>query len=63
MPAAYLVADAIGGLAGIAAVFLLMLAVAGVMWVRARRAPVTSDNVNEEWADELASPTPVLAGR
>ena len=50
-------------LAGIAAVFLLMLAVAGVMWVRARRAPVTSDNVNEEWADELAPPTPVHAGR
>jgi PiT family inorganic phosphate transporter len=58
----YLVADAIGGLAGIAAVFLLMLTVAGVMWIRARRSPVTSDNVNEEWADELAPPTPVPAG-
>ena len=30
---------------------LLMLVTAGAMWARARKAPVTSDNVNQEWAD------------
>ena len=59
----YKVAEAIGGLAGILVVFVLMLAMAAVMWARANRAPVTSENVNEEWAGELAPPTPVLAGR
>ena len=59
----YKVAEAIGGLAGILVVFVLMLAMAGVMWARANRTPVTSENVNEEWAGELAPPTPVLAGR
>ncbi len=59
----FLVADAIGGLPGILAVFVLMLATAGAMWTRARRAPVTSDNVNEEWVDQPAPQPPVLAGR
>ena len=59
----YKVAEAIGGLAGILVVLVLMLAMAAVMWARANRAPVTSENVNEEWAGELAPPTPVLAGR
>ena len=63
VPAATRSPTAIGGLAGIAVVFVLMLAMAGVMWARANRAPVTSENVNEEWAGELAPPTPVLAGR
>ena len=59
----FVVADAIGGLTGIAAVFLLMLGVAAAMWARARKAPVTSDNVNQEWADQVAPQTPVHAGR
>jgi PiT family inorganic phosphate transporter len=46
----------IGGLAGALAVFVLLAAVAAVLWLRSRRAPVDRDNVNDDW--ELAGPPP-----
>ncbi|WP_229076573.1 inorganic phosphate transporter [Actinoplanes sp. DH11] len=44
-------ADLIGGVAGAAAVFVLMLAAAAVMYRLSRRSPVDHQNVNDEWQD------------
>jgi inorganic phosphate transporter, PiT family len=41
----------IGGLAGALVIVLLLLAAAGTMYLRARRAPVDHLNVNDEWSD------------
>ncbi|KAJ1684102.1 hypothetical protein LUZ63_020671 [Rhynchospora breviuscula] len=49
----YAVAAGVGGLAGILLVFAGMLALAGFMWVRSRRAPINHDNVNDEWEGAL----------
>jgi PiT family inorganic phosphate transporter len=40
-----------GGLTGALAVFVILLAAAGAMYLRSRRAPVNHDNVNDEWED------------
>ncbi len=39
----------IGGFGGALAVFLLLLLVAGAVYLRSRRAPVDHHNVNDEW--------------
>jgi inorganic phosphate transporter, PiT family len=41
----------IGGLTGALTVFLLLILLAGVMYLRSRRAPVNHENVNDEWQD------------
>jgi inorganic phosphate transporter, PiT family len=45
-----------GAVAGPIVVFVILVALAGYMWLRSRRAPVGPHNVNNEW-DEGASPT------
>jgi PiT family inorganic phosphate transporter len=56
MPAAALVGaamwwvgDVLGGYAGPIAVFVILLAVSGFIYLRSRLQPVSSDNVNDEW--------------
>jgi PiT family inorganic phosphate transporter len=41
----------IGGLPGAIVVFILLLAVAGYMYMRSRRQPIDHNNVNDEWDD------------
>ncbi|GLY94188.1 inorganic phosphate transporter [Actinoplanes sp. NBRC 103695] len=46
----------IGGLAGALVVFVVLLALAGFMFLRSRRTPVDHNNVNDEWdADQAAT--------
>jgi PiT family inorganic phosphate transporter len=53
----------IGGVAGAIVVFLILLALAGFMYLRSRRTPVDHNNVNDEWDGELVDETPVPAGK
>ncbi|MFI5895072.1 anion permease [Actinoplanes sp. NPDC051513] len=55
------IGDAIGGTAGAIVIFVLLLAAAGYMYLRSRRAPVGHHNVNDEW-DETTAPERVPAG-
>jgi PiT family inorganic phosphate transporter len=57
LPAAALVGAAmwwlghlVGGVTGGVAIVIVLLALAGFMFVRARREPVHADNVNDEWS-------------
>ncbi|MCW2759506.1 MAG: pitA, partial [Nocardioidaceae bacterium] len=59
--ATYGIASVFGGAVGIAVVFVLMLAMAGLIWVKSRATAVSSKNVNEEWTDS-APAVPVHAG-
>ncbi|RVW10287.1 inorganic phosphate transporter [Prescottella agglutinans] len=56
-------ADLIGGAAGVAAVFAILVAMSTAMWFRSRRTPVGADNVNAAWTDttelESAEPPPL----
>jgi PiT family inorganic phosphate transporter len=45
----------VGGVGGGLAIVVVLLALGGFMFVRSRRTPVHADNVNEEWADDVAS--------
>jgi PiT family inorganic phosphate transporter len=45
-----------GGLAGAIVVFVILLALAGYMYLRSRREPVDHHNVNDEWDDVPAAP-------
>ncbi|NHC14841.1 inorganic phosphate transporter [Motilibacter deserti] len=47
-------ADLIGGTAGVAAVFVLLVACASAFYLAARKAPVNSENVNDEWTGSVA---------
>ena len=51
--ACWFLADAISGLAGVLVVFGILIAAAAFMWVRSRRNPVDTTNVNEDWDDGL----------
>jgi PiT family inorganic phosphate transporter len=51
----YFIVHGIGGYAGIAIGFALLVAVCGAIWVRSRRAPVNHNNVNEEWEGSLTA--------
>jgi inorganic phosphate transporter, PiT family len=46
----------LGGLAGALAVFLLLVASAGAMWLKSRRAPVDQHNVNDDWEPVFDAP-------
>jgi PiT family inorganic phosphate transporter len=50
----YWIQEVIGGAAGSIAVFVLLIAVSAWMFVAARRKPVNSNNVNDDWVDERA---------
>ncbi|CAN5306722.1 inorganic phosphate transporter [soil metagenome] len=51
---AWFVADLVGGVAGAVLVFVLLLAAAGFMYLRARLAPVDHSNVNDDWEPDRA---------
>lgn len=61
----YWIQDVIGGSAGSIAVFILLIAVSAWMFVSARRKPVNSSNVNDDWDGGLvpagASSEPAVA--
>ncbi len=48
----------IGGLAGALVIFVILLAAAGYMYLRARRAPIDHTNVNDEWQGGVQPATP-----
>jgi PiT family inorganic phosphate transporter len=45
----------IGGFAGAAVGFLLLVAVAGAIYLQSRKAPIDSKNVNDEWEGSLTA--------
>lgn len=55
----WFVADTLGGDVGGLVIFLIMLAIAALMFARAQQRPIGSHNINEEWG---ATPQPTGAG-
>jgi len=51
----------LGGLAGAATVVVLLVLLAGWMYLRARRAPVDHRNVNDEWQSDATADRADLA--
>jgi inorganic phosphate transporter, PiT family len=49
----YWIVNGIGGYAGAAIGFALLVAVSGAIYMQSRRAPINSKNVNDEWEDGL----------
>ena len=62
--ACWFLANAISGLPGVLVVFGILIAAAAYMWMRSRRNPIDTTNVNEDWDGGLipASDKPVLPG-
>jgi PiT family inorganic phosphate transporter len=52
----------VGGLAGAIVIFVVLLAVAGYMYLRSRRTPVDHRNVNDEWGAAPVGDQRVPAG-
>ncbi|MEV6067809.1 inorganic phosphate transporter [Nocardia sp. NPDC052001] len=55
----WFIADLFGGLSGVLVDFALLIAVSGYIYLRSRRNPVGTDNVNDEWEGGLA-PSPEI---
>ncbi|MFF0489662.1 anion permease [Nocardia sp. NPDC004068] len=53
-------AHGIGGFPGVLVVFAVLLALAGWMYLRSRRAPVHPGNVNDEWVPPPPAEPPVV---
>jgi PiT family inorganic phosphate transporter len=53
----YFITHLIGGYAGAAVGFLLLVAAAGAIWLQSRKAPIDSSNVNDEWEGSLTAGT------
>ncbi len=53
------ISDAIGGIGGALVIVAILIGLSFSMWSRSRRAPITSENVNDEWAGMPESRTPV----
>ncbi|MFC0451232.1 inorganic phosphate transporter [Rhodococcus jostii] len=53
----WVIADVIGGLPGVLVVFALLLVAAGAMYLRSRRNPIDTSNVNEDWDGGLTPPS------
>ena len=53
----YVIVHAVGGYDGAAIGFALLVALSAAIWLRSRRAPVDSANVNEEWEGGLTPPS------
>ncbi|HEX7825073.1 MAG TPA: anion permease [Mycobacterium sp.] len=53
----YFITHTIGGYAGAAVGFLLLVAAAGAIWLQSRKAPIDSSNVNDEWEGSLTAGT------
>lgn len=52
------IADAIGGLAGVGVDLVILIVLAGYMYLRSRRNPVDTSNVNADWDEGLTPPAP-----
>jgi PiT family inorganic phosphate transporter len=61
--ASYYLAHAIGGTAGVVVDLILLIAIAGLIYVRSRATRVSPDNVNADWTGSVAPPEPAAAGR
>lgn len=46
--------NALGGVWGVGVVFVILVALASWMYLHSRKAPVSADNVNDEWASDGA---------
>jgi inorganic phosphate transporter, PiT family len=51
----YFIVHGIGGFAGAAIGFALLIALSTGIWLRSRRTPITPENVNEEWEGTLTA--------
>jgi PiT family inorganic phosphate transporter len=51
------IAHLVDGLPGVLLVFALLVALSGYMYLRSRKNPVDTSNVNEEWEDGLTPPS------
>jgi PiT family inorganic phosphate transporter len=51
----YWITHFIGGFAGAAVGFLLLVAVAGAIYLQSRKAPINHNNVNDEWEGSLTA--------
>jgi PiT family inorganic phosphate transporter len=51
----YWIVHGIGGYAGTAIGFLLLVAAAAAIWLRSRQAPIDANNVNDEWEGSLTA--------
>jgi PiT family inorganic phosphate transporter len=51
----YWITHFIGGFAGAAVGFLLLVAVAGAIYLQSRKAPINPNNVNDEWEGSLTA--------
>jgi PiT family inorganic phosphate transporter len=56
--AGYGLANVIGGTAGVIVVFVILAAIAGFIYLRSRKTPVSHDNVNAEWAGSVEPAVP-----
>jgi inorganic phosphate transporter, PiT family len=59
----YFLVHAIGGYAGTAIGFVLLVAVSAAIWLRSRKTPINSKNVNDEWEGSLTAGTDQDAGK
>jgi PiT family inorganic phosphate transporter len=53
----YFLVHALGGFAGTGVGFLLLIAVSAAIWLRSRKTPIDSKNVNDEWEGSLTAGT------
>ncbi|MFB7716167.1 anion permease [Nocardia sp. NPDC056100] len=58
----WFIADLFGGLGGVLVDFALLIAVSGYIYLRSRRNPVGTDNVNDEWEGGLAPSSDIKTG-
>jgi inorganic phosphate transporter, PiT family len=59
---AFYAANGIGGTAGVAVIFVVLVAAAALFYVGSRRTKVTASNVNDEWTGSVAPVEPATAG-
>ncbi len=58
----FFVANAIGGTAGVIVMFIVLVAIAVLIYLRSRKTAVHAGNVNEEWTGGVAPPQRETAG-
>lgn len=61
--ATWFVGNLIGGLGGALVIFVILVALAGYMYLRSRSTAVHAGNVNDDWAETRREPVTAGAGR
>jgi len=61
--ATWFVGNLIGGLGGALVIFVILVALAGYMYLRSRSTAVHAGNVNDDWAETRREPVSAGAGR